>query len=510
MTAMTVSAGKLSNAWIAILALVLAFAFLGSRGLWDPDEGRYTNVALTMLDSGNWLDPMRNEDTGHWSKPPVTYWLVAASVSVFGRNEFAARLPSALAYLLCIALAWRCARRLAPGAEAEAALIYATMILPYCAGQLVTTDFPMTAAQTLAVYAFVEHRFGTPGTRWVLLMWAAFALAFMTKGPPALLPLAPIMALQWLAPSGQRRKWLAHAAGVLIFLALVLPWFIAVSLRHQGLLGYFLGAEVVDRVSSDRFRRNGQWYGWAVVYVPTLAVGALPWLAPAGRWAWQLPSQLRAWSTRMARQAQARGLFVALWLLLPLLAFCIARSRLPLYLLPVFVPLALAIAAQRQHEQRQILRLAWLLAWLVLMVLLRAVAAQVPSRQDESAWADAIRSRVSTPISEVVFVEDSPRYGLHLYLGTQIESLSLAPLPQSRFNPKYDEPLIRELEEAGEESGLVYVARQELWPELQRRIAGYGYSSRQFGASYRGRVIFEVNLPANRQPAEAAAPTESR
>ena len=52
--------------WRVVLAvLVLAFAFLGSRGLWDPDEGRYTNVALIMLDSGDWVTPHRNDDVAH-------------------------------------------------------------------------------------------------------------------------------------------------------------------------------------------------------------------------------------------------------------------------------------------------------------------------------------------------------------------------------------------------------------------------------------------------------------
>ncbi|MEO6365992.1 MAG: glycosyltransferase family 39 protein, partial [Luteimonas sp.] len=100
--------------WIALLALVLAFGFLGTRGIWDPDEGRYTNVAINMLDSGDWLNPRRNEDIGHWTKPPLTYWAIASSVGAFGKNPWAARLPSALSYLLCIWLAWRIARRLAP------------------------------------------------------------------------------------------------------------------------------------------------------------------------------------------------------------------------------------------------------------------------------------------------------------------------------------------------------------------------------------------------------------
>ena len=50
---------------IALICVVLALGFIGMRGIWDPDEGRYTNVALNMLDSGDWTNPMRNEHTGH-------------------------------------------------------------------------------------------------------------------------------------------------------------------------------------------------------------------------------------------------------------------------------------------------------------------------------------------------------------------------------------------------------------------------------------------------------------
>ena len=111
-----------SRLWVAMLALVLAFGFLGTRAIWDPDEGRYTNVALNMRDSGDWLNPTRNGEVGHWSKPPLTYWAIAAGVSVAGQNPWGARLPLALAYLACTWITWRSARRLAPGTEATAAV----------------------------------------------------------------------------------------------------------------------------------------------------------------------------------------------------------------------------------------------------------------------------------------------------------------------------------------------------------------------------------------------------
>ena len=134
-----------SRIWIASLAIVLALSFLGTRGIWDPDEGRYTNVAVNMLASGDWLNPHRSEDVGHWTKPPLTYWAVASSLGIFGLQPWAARLPMALSYLLCVWLAYRMARRLAPGSETTAAVAYATMLLPFGASQVVTTDIVLAA-----------------------------------------------------------------------------------------------------------------------------------------------------------------------------------------------------------------------------------------------------------------------------------------------------------------------------------------------------------------------------
>jgi 4-amino-4-deoxy-L-arabinose transferase len=83
--------------WIAIV-LLYACAFQGTRPLYSPDEGRYTNVALNMLESGDWLRPTLHPEVEHWSKPPLTYWSIAASVATYGHSEFAARLPGALAF----------------------------------------------------------------------------------------------------------------------------------------------------------------------------------------------------------------------------------------------------------------------------------------------------------------------------------------------------------------------------------------------------------------------------
>ena len=496
---------------LALLGMLLAFGFLGSRGIWDPDEGRYTNVALVMLDSGDWLDPMRNEDTGHWTKPPVAYWLVAASMHAFGRNAWAARLPIALCFLACALLAGCTARRLQPGSGAIAAVASLTMLLPVGAAQLVTTDFPLAAAQALAMHAFVEHRFGPRRGRGhaLLAMWAAFAIAFMVKGPPALLPLVAVGVFALLVPGACATGLRWHLGGVALFLLLALPWYIAVSLRHAGLLQYFLGAEVVDRVATDRFGRNGQWYGWLVVYLPTLLVGTLPWTRSLWRWARTIASQCRDWRDRNLRAQHARAILLVLWIALPLLVFCIARSRLPLYLLPLFVPIAIAIGMQRAADGAGLPRWPRLAAWAVVLLALRLAAAALPTHKDASAWAEAIRARAPGPVREVVFVEDMARYGLHLHLGAQVEKLSLDAPPQARFNPEYDEPLEQELAESAYETGVVYVAKQAAWPAIRARITRLGHAATVLGAPYEGRVLFTV-APAAVRRASGEPPIRGR
>ena len=480
------------NTWIAALALVLALALLGQRGIWDPDEGRYTNVALNMLESGNWIEPYRSQEIGHWTKPPLTYWAIASSVAAFGHNAWAARLPAALSYLLCVWLAWRIARRLAPGGEHQAALAYATMLFPIGAAHLITTDYVLAACETLAMWAFVEARFGghPHPRRWIILMWAGFALAFIAKGPPGLLPLLAVVAFELAQPARTRARVLRWQ-GLLVFMLIALPWYAVVMQRNPGLMQYFLGNEVVDRIATNDFSRHGQWYGWIAIYVPTLLLGTLPWTPALLRWARALPGTIRHWRTREGRAQDAAGLLLALWLLLPLLVFCVSRSRLPLYILPLFVPLAVLAAARRVQEGKAMPRWRWLLAWAVFMLALQLAAARWHTHKDASAWADAIHARVPGPVTQVDFVEDMARYGLHLHLGADIEKLSLVPLRESRFNPEYDESIADELGDDFDPHTL-WITKEEHWPAVRDAFAAQGVAVLPQGSPYEGRILFRI------------------
>src|SRR5690606_28432807 len=115
-----------------------------------------------------------------------------------------------------------------------------------------------------------------------------------------LLPLLAIAALGMLAPAPGRLAWGTRIACVAAFLAMALPWYVNVTLRHPGLLEYFLGTEVVERVAGD-MGRNGAWYGWFIVYAPTLILGSLPWTRDLARWLRATAARLHDWRVRAAR-----------------------------------------------------------------------------------------------------------------------------------------------------------------------------------------------------------------
>jgi 4-amino-4-deoxy-L-arabinose transferase-like glycosyltransferase len=179
--------------WLVLALLcVLAFAWQGTRGLWDPDEGRYTAVALQMLDSGEWLVPRLSDHQEHLTKPPLYYWTVAASVAAFGMSEWAVRLPNALAFVLTGLLVLALARSLAPRRPWLAPLAWATSLYTVLAANVASTDTLLALFETAAMYCAWRAQRDGDSRAWHTLMWTAFGLAFLTKGPPGCCPCSPL------------------------------------------------------------------------------------------------------------------------------------------------------------------------------------------------------------------------------------------------------------------------------------------------------------------------------
>lgn len=473
--------------WLLVVGVLLyACALQGVRPLYSPDEGRYTNVALMMLDNGDWLRPMLHPEVEHWSKPPLTYWSIAASFAVFGHSEFAARLPGALAFAGAILLMRRLGRRFVPTQPWLPALVYASFVLPSLGANLVTTDSLLALWEVLQVVAFVElWHAPTPQAarrmRWLLGL--AAGLAFMTKGPPGLLALAACLAFAFWSERGRGLRRAFGWDALLVFLLVGGPWYLVVIWQEPGVLRYFLVEEVVNRIASDKMRRNAEWYGAFKVYLPTLLLGSLPWLPVLLAGAWK---HRRDAFARLRADEDLK--FLVCWLLLPLAVFVLARSRLPLYMLPLFAPLAVLVArVLASSNLRTPRRLVLIGAWCGALVLARALPAWLDVDEDDHRLAREIAAQVGQLPHEVAFIEAAPRFGLRFYLGSEIERLDLPGQPPTA----QAEDLALEM---AEYEGCRLFAVEERWRSaFEERLVAHGSEWRRLRDARGYALLAEIS-----------------
>jgi 4-amino-4-deoxy-L-arabinose transferase-like glycosyltransferase len=453
--------------WLIALLLLLAFAFQGTRAIWEPDEGRYSAAGLNMLESGDYLIPTIDGEHPHLTKPPITYWALAASFGALGRNEWAARLPGALAFVGTGLLVFGLGRRFCPTRPWLPALVYGLSLAPFMGANVISTDVLLVFFETLAMYAFVRAwpDGGPVDRRWARFMWLAWGLAFMTKGPPGLLPLLAMCLMLALRDRSALRS-MFDPLGLLGFALVSFTWFGIVIAQDPSRLGYFVGYEVYDRVFTSAHDRNAEWYGALLVYGPVFLFGALPWwpmaLAAASgpRDAWagfriRLSTRDRDW------------LLLAWWFLLPLAVFCLARSRLQLYVLPLFVPLSLMLARPLAKWDWLGARRTAVIAALTAIALLtlKGVAGHVHAGRDARDMAGAIRKLIDPrSVDGIVFVGMRPFYGLHLYLDLPIEGVQVGSRRNDYSKFVAEEDLCAELA----------VGENNVYAMKQNRAEGFG------------------------------------
>lgn len=356
------------------MAALAFFAGLGRLPLIEPDEGRNAEVAREMLVSGDLITPHFNSLV-YLDKPAVYFWLVAASFRLLGVNEWAARMPSALLALGTMLLTWFLARRMFGGsAGLRAGIILATTPLAIAYSRLVIFDMTLAFLITAALVCFWVARenafeFGWPQ----LAMFAAMGVATITKGPVGfVLPLLTILAFAAVRGELGELKRLRWGLGVAVFLATVLPWFTAVSVRNPDFPRYALWEESLQRFATTSTRRGGAFF----YYIPIFFLGFFPWsffLVAAG-WA-----SRRLWRA-LREEKSAPVTFVLMWAVVIFIFFSISQSKLPGYFLPAIVPLSIltakaweAIAVEDLHT-----RTRWLRAGFGALIVLGVVVGALP------------------------------------------------------------------------------------------------------------------------------------
>jgi 4-amino-4-deoxy-L-arabinose transferase-like glycosyltransferase len=319
---------------LLVLCCALFFGRLGVPGLTDPDEGRYAEIAREMLVTGDYLTPHLNF-LPYLEKPPLVYWLTAASLKLGGQNEFAARaIPAVSAVGGVLAVFWLAGTLWGPRTGFWAGLITATSSGYFLLARLLTLDMSLTCFLTWAMaLAYVAVR--NQKRRYLWWAYLAMGLAVMTKGPVGV-ALPALIFFIWFAI--QKRWWdfrqLWHPGGGLILAVVVLPWYILVGLRNPEFWNFFLVHENLQRFLAPQVHAGQPFY----FYLGVLAAGFLPWifLLP---WAWQTAATVSP-----PLESRRDRLFLGIWFAVIFGFFSLARAKLFPYLLPGLPPLALLVA----------------------------------------------------------------------------------------------------------------------------------------------------------------------
>ncbi len=357
MSAADAVARNLTRGWVLAAALALAFFWqLGSLPLFDVDEGAFSTATREMLASGNFVSPTQDGEPRH-DKPVLIYWLQAASVVALGLDELALRLPSAIAAVLWALAIWHFVRRRVDTETAAVATL--VMALGLQVGLIGKGAIADAVLNLLLVLTFFEiHDYAAEPRRSRLLrVYLWMGLAFLTKGPVAV-ALPFVASLIWLGSLGRWRDWLGAVfapLGWAVFLAVVLPWHVAVYL-DQGTAffdGFYLKHNV-GRYSTTMEGHGGHvWY--YLVAAPLVVMPFAGWLA-------SLLAHLREdWADPLRR-------FLWIWFAVVFVLFSFSNTQLPHYLLYGCTPLFVLMAMRRDD-----LRSRWL-AYLPPLLLLAALA----------------------------------------------------------------------------------------------------------------------------------------
>lgn len=325
--------------FVGLFSLTLLSVGLGTPGLYDYDEGMYAEIAREMVATGHWLVP-RFDGVPYLEKPPLIYWMTAASFRAFGRSAGTARLPIALAGVVGGLAVFALVRRWGDSRGAVyAALSLATAFGYFLYSRILMLDVPLTAFLTLTLLAS-SIAFHAPRRRTAAFALACTGAGFatMVKGlvgvvfPIAILAACRVFAKVW-TPAG-RTAWLVGAA---CFAAVVLPWRAAVEFLQPGFLHFYVWKGQILRYLSTPGALDVSPLG-LFPYLATTAIWFFPWVA-------FLPQAVAAGVRDLRNGVADRDLVIMAfaWAGVVIGFFALSPARLGTYSIPALPGLAILV-----------------------------------------------------------------------------------------------------------------------------------------------------------------------
>jgi 4-amino-4-deoxy-L-arabinose transferase-like glycosyltransferase len=431
-----------------------------SLPLIDRDEPRFAEASREMIQRGNYIVPYFNNQL-RLDKPPLTYWAQVASYHVFGENDFAARLPSAIAAALTALSIFGWATR--TGGEKLgwwAAIIFTLSLQTFVHAKAAVADMWLVLFVMLAHWAGFEllerptlnaqrstHNQGAsawkpPSAIWkspFLVFYLALALGFLAKGPIAWIPLLTVAVVIIYTRDWQLLGRLKFIRGILLTLVVVALWGIPALIQTRGeFFTVGIGRHVVGRSFTTLEGHGASYFGMYMLLLPfyfvTVFISFLPWSI---KLPWLIRKFWRREKTGVTHPGYG-GILVDTYLLsgiaVVFVIFTLVSTKLPHYTLPAF-PLLALLLARYWHQEAAVesrsshfatIALATACVWIaVALVVPPTVARFFPAYQLFQVSRASLRS--STKFAAVEFQEPS----LVWYFRSRVEGF-LMPLNKRR------------------------------------------------------------------------------
>lgn len=312
--------GHSRSLFLLVVAAGLLFFARLDLPLLEPQEARYAEIPRQMLRDGSWLTPVLHGQP-YLDKPPLLYWLVMASYSVFGVHDWVARLVPGCCGLLTILVVYLWGRRLGGERVGLAGALVLCLSARYVyLGRMLTFDTLLCLWVTAALATADVRRRGL----W-LLSAVCCGLGVLTKGPVALvLVVVPVVLLDILDRESRRLSWRAGLEYLAVVALVAGPWFVVMARTQPDFLYTFFWRHHVVRFVEPFDHAEPLWF-----YLPGLLLGMLPWTLFA--------------RPALAPRVLGLPLLAAVW---GLVFFSLSGCKRPVYILPVLPPLALVLGVQ--------------------------------------------------------------------------------------------------------------------------------------------------------------------
>ena len=405
---------------LLISCLVLRFISLSLYPLMDTTEARYGEMARIMFETGNWITPMFDYNVPFWGKPPLFTWLSSAGFSLFGINEFAARVPHLLVGLGVIGLVYKLAK---DHFQSSTMGIFASSILASTISFIilsgaVMTDTALTFSITLSMVGFWQA-WNNRGKFWGYLFFIGLGLGMLSKGPLAIV-LIGISLTIWLIPNSRwKRIWsiLPWGYGTLLCLVIFVPWYAIAEYKTPGFLDYFIVGEHIKRFIVSGWQ--GDLYGTAhertrgTIWLYAL-MSMLPW-SPLVIWQW-----IRAVrdDKDVEESPDGFGSYLLFWMLSPMILFSFSGNILASYVMPALPAMAMLVA--HLHSQRPLQSWLYKLGFItpiLLIVLVSVLHFDLIPKRSENKILNVWKQQAEATQSDLFYLHKRPFSGQYYSSG---------------------------------------------------------------------------------------------